>query len=104
MKRVAVAMCTGAAVVTLAGLGLGLAWARPDLLPSWAGLGRPASAPADPGLSCTEHGVPERFCTLCHEELKTSLLLCAEHGEIPEAICTLCHPEVKEKYNIKVCT
>ena len=35
---------------------------------------------------CAEHGVPERFCTLCHEELKAGLLLCAEHGGIPEEI------------------
>ena len=57
----------------------------------------------DAGLYCKEHGVPEKFCTLCHEELKETLLLCKEHGDIPEDICTLCHPEVAEKYDIVKC-
>ena len=57
----------------------------------------------DYGLYCKEHGVPEKFCTLCHEELKESLLLCKEHGDIPEEICTLCHPDVEEKYDIAMC-
>lgn len=61
-------------------------------------------APAeDAGLYCKEHGVPEKFCTLCHEELKKSLLLCKEHGDIPEDICTLCHPEVEAKHKIEMC-
>ncbi len=51
-----------------------------------------AAASEDAGLYCKEHGVPEKFCTLCHEELKKSLLLCKEHGDIPEDVCTLCHP------------
>ena len=64
-----------------------------------------AAAPAaeDAGLYCKEHGVPEKFCTLCHEELKETLMLCKEHGNIPEDICTLCHPEVEKKYNIEMC-
>ena len=62
-----------------------------------------APAPADGGLYCTEHGVPEAYCTLCHEELKASLLLCKEHGDIPEEICTLCHPEVEKEHNIEMC-
>jgi cobalt-zinc-cadmium efflux system membrane fusion protein len=57
----------------------------------------------DAGLYCKEHGVPEKFCTLCHEELKESLLLCKEHGDIPEDICTLCHPEVEAKYDLAMC-
>jgi cobalt-zinc-cadmium efflux system membrane fusion protein len=57
----------------------------------------------DAGLYCKEHGVPEKFCTLCHEELKKSLLLCNEHGDIPEDICTLCHPEVEAKHKIEMC-
>jgi len=61
------------------------------------------SAAEDYGLYCKEHGVPEKFCTLCHAELKDKLLLCAEHGNIPEDICTLCHKGVKEKYDIEVC-
>ena len=47
--------------------------------------------------------MPEKFCTLCHEELKAKLLLCKEHGDIPEDICTLCHPEVEKKHDIKMC-
>jgi membrane fusion protein, heavy metal efflux system len=62
-----------------------------------------ASASADSGLYCKEHGVPEKFCTLCHEELKAKLLLCKEHGDIPEDICTLCHPEVEKKHDIVMC-
>ena len=69
---------------------------RPDLLPAWAK--PPAQAQvADSGPFCEEHGVPEKFCTLCHPELKEKLLLCPEHGNIPEDICTLCHPEVEEE-------
>jgi len=58
----------------------------------------------DAGLYCKEHGVPEKFCTLCHEELKSKLLLCKEHGDIPEDICTLCHPEVEKKHGIEMCS
>lgn len=60
-------------------------------------------ADAGDGLSCKEHGVPEKFCTLCHPELKGTLLLCKEHGDIPEDICTLCHPEVEKKHSIEMC-
>jgi len=75
---------------------------------SWSASPPPATettsvAGEDYGLYCTEHGVPEKFCTLCHEELKESLLLCKEHGDIPEEICTLCHPDVEEKYDIAMC-
>lgn len=61
----------------------------------------PASTDTD--LYCKEHGVPEKFCTLCHEELKSKLQLCKEHGNIPEDICTLCHPEVEAKNKIEMC-
>jgi cobalt-zinc-cadmium efflux system membrane fusion protein len=57
----------------------------------------------DYGLYCREHGVPEKFCTLCHPELSERLLLCPEHGNIPEDICTLCHPEVEPKYDLVMC-
>ena len=57
----------------------------------------------DYGPYCKEHGVPEKFCTICHPELKDKLLLCTEHGNIPEDICTLCHPEVEKKYDIEMC-
>ena len=82
------------------------AWARinPEKLPTWARFGAKTATPAeDAGLYCKEHGVPEKFCTLCHQELKDKLMLCKEHGNIPEDICTLCHPEVEKKYNIKMC-
>jgi cobalt-zinc-cadmium efflux system membrane fusion protein len=74
--------------------------------PPWLGFlsQRKGTAPADVGLFCQEHGVPEKFCTLCHDELKSKLVQCAEHG-LPEEICTLCHPEAKEKYAIAaLCT
>ncbi len=61
------------------------------------------AAAADSGLYCKEHGVPEAYCTLCHPDLKTKLLLCKEHGDIPEDICTLCHPEVEKTHNIEMC-
>jgi membrane fusion protein, heavy metal efflux system len=60
------------------------------------------AAPAAAELMCNEHGVPERFCTICHPELKSKLLMCQEHG-VPEEICTICHPEAVEKYGLKVC-
>ncbi|GIW86319.1 MAG: hypothetical protein KatS3mg108_0643 [Isosphaeraceae bacterium] len=86
----------------LAAVGVALAFVRPDLLPAWA-RPRAASVTSEPPLQCKEHGVPEKFCTLCHKELKSSLTLCKEHGNIPEDICTLCHPELKEKYDITMC-
>ena len=91
-----------AAVGIIAIAGVALAVIRPDLLPAWAK--PPAQAQtADSGPFCEEHGVPEKFCTICHPELKDKLLLCPEHGNIPEDICTLCHPDVKKKYNIETC-
>lgn len=62
-----------------------------------------AAKAEDYGLFCKEHGVPEKFCTICHKELKDKLLMCAEHGNIPEDICTLCHKENKDKYDIEMC-
>ena len=100
MKRftsIAVALVIATVVVAL-----GIAAAKPAWLPSWARPGAVANR-EDPGLFCKEHGVPEKFCTLCHEELKTTLMLCKEHGNIPEDICTLCHPEVEKKYQIEMC-
>src|SRR5215208_2036536 len=96
-------------VVAVGGLALAAALARPGWLPAWARIRGPEPGAAaakdqdEAGLYCKEHGVPEKFCTLCHEELKSSLLLCKEHGDIPEDICTLCHPEVAAKYRIKTC-
>ncbi len=93
------------ALAALAGtalIGLSVAVARPDWLPEWISFGA-HSASKDAGLYCQEHGVPEKFCTICHEELKDSLMLCKEHGGLPEDICTLCHPEVKDAYDLKMC-
>ncbi|HEX8199786.1 MAG TPA: hypothetical protein VF590_04810, partial [Isosphaeraceae bacterium] len=59
MKRVAVAVSLGAAVVTLTGFGLGLAWARPDLVPPWARLRLPAATSADAGSPDAGSGLPE---------------------------------------------
>ena len=96
----------GAGLLTavLAVAGVGISFARPQWLPAWARLGKwPTLAAEDAGLYCKEHGVPEKFCTLCHEEIKDKLMLCKEHGNIPEDICTLCHPEVAKKYNLQMC-
>lgn len=59
-----------------------------------------SEASADNALWCKEHGVEEKYCVLCHPEIKEDgeMLLCKEHGNIPEAICIACHPELKEKY------
>lgn len=91
-----------ASVAGLALIGLSISVARPQWLPGWARSGF-GPRTEDAGLFCKEHGVPEKFCTICHEELKSSLMLCAEHGGLPEDICTLCHPEVEEKYHLTVC-
>lgn len=88
-----------ALLLALGGLAAGgLYFVRPDLFP-----GGEAAGGDDSGLYCKEHGVPEKFCTLCHEELKKALLLCKEHGDIPEDICTLCHPEVQGIHKIEIC-
>jgi cobalt-zinc-cadmium efflux system membrane fusion protein len=101
MKRAAISLASlfGMATVVV----LGVAWARPDLIPSRLRPGGPAPPPSPSGLYCKEHGVPEAFCTLCHEELKDKLMLCKEHGNIPEDICTLCHPEVQKTHAIEMC-
>src|SRR5437763_11994381 len=114
MKRKLILPFVALLVVSTAGFAVAVArpqwmpsWARidPEKLPTWARFGeKPAATAAeDAGLYCNEHGVPEKFCTLCHEELKEKLMLCKEHGNIPEDICTLCHPEVEKKYNLKMC-
>jgi cobalt-zinc-cadmium efflux system membrane fusion protein len=100
MKKLVLAL-----LVLVAGLAAvaGVAVVRPDLLPKWAKPAAEAQAQADDGgLRCVEHGVPEKFCTLCHPELKGKLMWCEEHG-VPEDICTLCHPELKAKYNVTTC-
>lgn len=79
-----------------------VALAFPDRLPSILASSAKIST-EDSGLYCEEHGIPEKFCTLCHEELKKTLLLCKEHGDAPEDVCTLCHPEVREKHRVRVC-
>jgi cobalt-zinc-cadmium efflux system membrane fusion protein len=101
MKRLLI--WSGTAVLLL-GLAAGALWlaARSGWKPpGWLGfLAQPAKgAQVDAGLFCKEHGVPEKFCTLCHEELKSKLIVCSEHG-LPEEICTICHPEVATKYGI----
>ncbi len=104
MKRIA--MIAAALLLLTAAGALALGLARPDLLPDWA---RPAPAQsdapatADSGLFCDEHGVPEKFCTICHPELAETLLLCPEHGQIPEDVCTLCHPDVEAKLGLAMC-
>lgn len=65
-----------------------------------AGCSKTSSLSPAAELWCEEHGVPERFCTVCHEELKSQLLMCGEHG-VPEEICTICHPEAAEKFGLK---
>lgn len=74
-----------------------------DRLPLRAGAGKSEAAREEAGLFCKEHGVPEKFCTICHAELKGTLMLCKEHGDIPEDICTLCHPEVEKKHGLEMC-
>jgi cobalt-zinc-cadmium efflux system membrane fusion protein len=103
MKRAFAALFSVLAAVVL--IGGAVVVARPDWLPAWARarVAAPGPGAEDAGLYCKEHGVPEKFCTLCHPELKDTLMLCKEHGGIPEDICTLCHPEVAKKYDIKVC-
>lgn len=112
MQRIRILSFFALIAVCLAGLAIAVArphwmpaWARinPEKLPSWARFGGQPPAAEDAGLDCKEHGVPEKFCTLCHKELEDKLMLCKEHGNIPEDICTLCHPEVAKKYNIETC-
>lgn len=104
MKR---SIAIGAALVAAALiLGAALAVSRPDWLPLAAKTDdhdHAVAAAEDAGLYCKEHGVPEKFCTLCHEELTKTLDLCKEHGDIPEDICTLCHPKAEKKYNLEMC-
>ncbi len=100
MKRTLIGV--GAALAGAIVIGLGLAALCPDHLPAWARPQAPAGS-QETALRCKEHGVPEKFCTLCHKELKTSLMLCKEHGSIPEDLCTLCHPELAKKYGIEMC-
>ncbi|AGA26430.1 efflux RND transporter periplasmic adaptor subunit [Singulisphaera acidiphila] len=99
-----------APLVALSVIGVGLALVRPAWMPHWARVGawnrggdaNPGEA-NDAGLYCKEHGVPEKFCTLCHEELIKTLPLCKQHGNIPEEICTKCHPDVEKAYKIEMC-
>ncbi len=92
-------------LVAVSGIVLGIAWVRPALVPDWARVGpwRTWGRAADAGPRCKEHGVPETLCTLCHPEVKETILLCREHGDIPERLCTLCHPEAARRYGLALC-
>ncbi|MBV8310033.1 MAG: efflux RND transporter periplasmic adaptor subunit [Planctomycetaceae bacterium] len=113
MKRILIISFFALIGVFLAGFAVAMArpqwvpaWARinSEKLPHWAHFGSQTPAAEDMGVyCCKEHGVPEKFCTLCHRELQDKLMLCKEHGNIPEDICTLCHSEVAKKYNIEMC-
>ena len=103
-----------APLVALSVIGVGVALARPGWVPPWARVGswiekfhtnrdEANGSSTDAGLYCKEHGVPEKFCTLCHEELIKRLPLCNQHGNIPEEICTKCQPDVQKTYNIEMC-
>ena len=108
MKRfIAIGSAMGFAVLII---GAAVAVARPQWIPAvvrsrlpLAGVEKAEEATEDAGLYCKEHGVPEKFCTLCHEELNKTLKLCDEHGNIPEDICTQCHPDAKDKYKVEMC-
>ncbi len=99
MKRAVLGLLAVVGILVI--VGAGIAAFRPDLVPVWAHI--KLAQTVDAGPYCEEHGVPEKFCTLCHPELKEKLLLCPEHGDIPEDICTLCHKDAQKKYNIKMC-
>ena len=60
----------------------------------------PKSESAPKAEALCRHEVAERFCPVCHPEVRNdpNILLCKEHGSIPEDICTACHPELKKKY------
>lgn len=112
MRRILVISFSALVAVLLAGFAVAVArpqwvpaWARinPEKLPTWARFGGKAPSAEEAGLFCKEHGVPEKFCTLCHKELQDKLMLCKEHGNIPEDICTICRPELAKKYNIEMC-
>jgi len=112
MKRFLISSFAVLIAVCLAGMAVAVArpqWMparariNPEKLPTWARFGGAAQVALDAGLYCKEHGVPEKFCTLCHKQLEDKLMLCKEHGNIPEDICTLCHAEVAKKYNIEMC-
>lgn len=62
--------------------------------------GAQAQSGTGDALWCEEHGVEEKYCVICHPEIRENedMLLCPKHGNIPEAICTACHPELKQKY------
>ena len=92
---IAAAVLVVAAGAVIAATRLG--WKAPPWLAFLGGRG-PVER-VDAGLFCREHGVPEKFCTLCHEELKSRLVQCKEHG-LPEEICTLCHPDSRAKYGL----
>jgi cobalt-zinc-cadmium efflux system membrane fusion protein len=96
-------MLTALSVLTVAGIALGVARVRPELIPEWARVGPLRGRVVDAGPLCPEHGVPEKLCTLCHPELKGTLRLCREHGDIPERLCTLCHPEAARTYGLSLC-
>src|SRR5512135_79750 len=100
MKRTLIISFLAILVASLAGFAVAVArpqwmpaWAciNPEKLPTWARFGGQAPAAEDAGLYCKEHGVPEKFCTLCHPEVakKYKLQRCKEHG-LPEHFCSQC--------------
>jgi cobalt-zinc-cadmium efflux system membrane fusion protein len=96
MKRAFAGAAVGVLIMIVAIGGVVIATQRGWLRGDWLG-----ALARGHGLSgfCKEHGVPERFCTLCHDELNSTLAMCREHG-LPEEICTVCHPEAEQKYDL----
>ncbi len=50
---------------------------------------------------CSEHGVPEEMCALCHpkvaKQYKAKGDWCQQHDR-PESQCFICHPELETKF------
>ena len=106
MKKVTMAIGSVLALLLLtwagAAVALRLGWNPPPWISALTGKGKESLE--DAGLFCREHGVPEKFCTLCHAELKETLQACKEHG-LPEAICTICDPTAVARYGLTaICT
>lgn len=101
MKKSSIAIGSALALLLLiwasAAVAVRLGWNPPHWLAAITGK---VKVPLeDVGLFCREHGVPEKFCTLCHSELVETLVVCKEHG-LPEAICTICDPTAETRYGL----
>ncbi|HEY2883410.1 MAG TPA: RND transporter [Pirellulales bacterium] len=85
----------------LLGIAIGLAGCNKSQETAPAGGTPVAETHTHEGWWCSEHGLPEEKCALCHPEVAAKFKeagdWCKKHDR-PESECFVCHPEYQAKF------